>query len=176
MPRFQPSAAGVLFAFALAIAAPAIAAPRPAQDAPAAGLSPQEQRIGDAVAAGHEKAIALLGRLVEQNSGTYNLAGVEAVARMLEPEFRALGFRTEWKPMPRTARAGHLIATHAGSGKGKRILLIGHLDTVFEDGDAFKGFRREGMRGIGPGVGDDKGGVVVILAALRAMKAAGALD
>jgi glutamate carboxypeptidase len=175
MPRFQPSAAGVLFAFALAIAAPAIAAPRPALDAPVAGLSPQEQRISDAAAAGHEEAIALLGRLVEQNSGTYNLAGVEAVARMLEPEFRALGFRTEWKPMPRTARAGHLIATHAGSGKGKRILLIGHLDTVFEPGDAFKGFRREGMRGIGPGVGDDKGGVVVILAALRAMEAAGAL-
>ena len=147
-----------------------------AQGAPAQGLSAQEQRISDAVAAGHEDAIALLGRLVEQDSGTYDLAGVEAVARLLAPEFEALGFRAEWKPMPRTARAGHLIATHAGSGKGKRILLIGHLDTVFEADNPFKGFRREGMRGVGPGVGDDKGGVAVILSALRAMHAAGALD
>ena len=147
-----------------------------AQGASAQGLSTQEQRISDAVAAGHEDAIALLGRLVEQDSGTYDLAGVEAVARMLAPEFEALGFRTEWKPMPQTARAGHLIATHAGSGRGKRILLIGHLDTVFEADNPFKGFRREGMRGVGPGVGDDKGGVAVILSALRAMHAAGALD
>jgi len=179
MPRFQPPASIALFAlaFLLAVARPAAAAPRPAQQAaPAQGLSAQEQRISDAVAAGHEEAIALLGRLVEQNSGTYNLAGVEAVARMLMPEFEALGFRTEWKPMPQAARAGHLVATHAGSGRGKRILMIGHLDTVFEADSPFKGFRREGMRGIGPGVGDDKGGVAVILAALRAMHAAGALD
>lgn len=170
MPVVRTLAPAALLAAALVLVAPAGA--RPAREA---GLSPQEQRISDAVAAGHEDAIALLGRLVEQNSGTYNLAGVEAVARMLAPEFEALGFRTRWKPMPETARAGHLVAVHRGSGKGKRILLIGHLDTVFEPDSAFKGFRREGMRGIGPGVGDDKGGVAVMLAALRAMQAAGAL-
>jgi glutamate carboxypeptidase len=161
---------------AIAMLALAFAAPACAQDVRAQGLSPQERRISDAVAAGHEDAIALLGKLVEQDSGTYDLAGVEAVARMLAPEFEALGFRTEWKPMAQVARAGHLVAVHAGSGKGRRILLIGHLDTVFEADNPFKGFRREGMRGIGPGVGDDKGGVAVILAALRAMHAAGALD
>ena len=139
------------------------------------GLSPQEQKISTAVDAGYENDIALLARLVEQNSGTYNLAGVEAIARMLKPEFEALGFRVQWKPMAQTKRAGHLIATHAGSGKGKRILLIGHLDTVFEADSPFKGFKREGERGIGPGVGDDKGGDVVMLAALRAMQAAGTL-
>ncbi|MBS0216612.1 MAG: M20/M25/M40 family metallo-hydrolase [Proteobacteria bacterium] len=139
------------------------------------GLSPQEQKIATTVDAGYENDIALLARLVEQNSGTYNLAGVEAVARMLRPEFEALGFRVQWKPMTQAKRAGHLIATHAGSGKGKRILLIGHLDTVFEPDSPFKGFRREGERAIGPGVGDDKGGSVVILAALRAMQAAGTL-
>ena len=170
MPVVRTLAPAALLAAALVLVAPAGA--RPTREA---GLSPQEQRISDAVAAGHEDAIALLGRLVEQNSGTYNLAGVEAVARMLAPEFEALGFRTRWKPMPETARAGHLVAVHRGSGKGKRILLIGHLDTVFEPDSAFKGFRREGMRGIGPGVGDDKGGVAVMLAALRAMQAAGAL-
>ena len=127
------------------------------------------------VDAGYGNDVALLARLVEQNSGTYNLAGVEAIARMLKPEFDALGFRVQWKPMAQTGRAGHLIATHAGSGKGKRILLIGHLDTVFEADDPFTGFRREGDTAIGPGVGDDKGGDVVMLAALRAMQAAGAL-
>ena len=140
-----------------------------------AALTPQEQRISDAVAASHEDAIALLARLVEQNSGTFNPAGVEAVARLLAPEFEALGFTTEWKPMPQTGRAGHLIARHAGSGTGKRILLIGHLDTVFEPDDPFTGFRREDMLATGPGVGDDKGGVAVMLAALRAMHATGAL-
>ena len=127
------------------------------------------------VDAGYENDVALLARLVEQNSGTYNLPGVEAIARMLTPEFEKLGFRVQWKPMAETKRAGHLIATHAGSGKGKRILLIGHLDTVFEADSPFKGFKREGERGIGPGVGDDKGGDVVILAALRAMQTAGTL-
>lgn len=139
------------------------------------GLAPQEQRISAAVEAGRADAVALLGRLVEQNSGTYHLAGVEAVATLLRPEFEALGFKVEWKPMAQTGRAGHLIATHAGNGRGKRMLLIGHLDTVFEPDSPFTGFRIEGDRAIGPGVGDDKGGVAVMLLALRALHAAGAL-
>ena len=146
-----------------------------ATTAMAASLSQQEQAIATAVDDGQAHDIALLQRLVEQNSGTYNPKGVEAVARILMPEFEALGFRVQWKPLPQTGRAGHLIATHAGSGKGKRILLIGHLDTVFEADSPFKGFRRDGTRAIGPGVGDDKGGDVVMLAALRAMHAAGTL-
>jgi glutamate carboxypeptidase len=139
------------------------------------GLSIQEQRISAAVEAGSQEAVALLGRMVEQNSGTQNHAGVKAVATMLRPEFEALGFSVAWKPMAHTGRAGHLIATHAGNGKGKRMLLIGHLDTVFEPDSAFTGFRIEGNRAIGPGVGDDKGGVAVMLLALRALHDAGAL-
>lgn len=146
-----------------------------AATASAASLSAREQKIAAAVDADQARSVALLQRLVEQNSGTYNLPGVEAVARMLTPEFEALGFRVRWKPMRQTARAGHLVASHAGSGKGKRLLLIGHLDTVFEPDSPFKGFRREGQHAIGPGVGDDKGGDVVMLAALRAMQAAGTL-
>ena len=141
----------------------------------AASLSVQEQKIATAVDADQARSVVLLQRLVDQNSGTHNPQGVEAVARILTPEFKALGFRVLWKPLPQTGRAGHLIATHAGSGKGKRLLLIGHLDTVFEPDSPFKSFRREGTRAIGPGVGDDKGGDVVMLAALRAMQAAGAL-
>lgn len=139
------------------------------------GLSPQEQRISAAAETGSDAAVALLGRLVEQNSGTFNLPGVEAVAKLLRPEFEALGFAVEWKPMAHTGRAGHLIATHRGDGRGKHLLLIGHLDTVFEQDNAFTGFRIEGGRAIGPGVGDDKGGVAVMLLALRALHAADAL-
>lgn len=140
-----------------------------------AALPPQEQRISAAVDAGNADAIALLKTLVEQNSGTYNPAGVEAVAQRLRPEFEALGFKVEWKPMAQVGRAGHLVATHAGNGKGQRMLLIGHLDTVFEPDNPFTGFRIEDGRAIGPGVGDDKGGLVVMLAALRAMHATGTL-
>jgi len=143
--------------------------------ASAASLSVQEQKIASAADADQTRSVALLQRLVEQNSGTHNPQGVEAMARLLTPEFEALGFRVQWKPLPQTGRAGHLIATHTGSGKGKRLLLIGHLDTVFEPDSPFKGFRREGTRAIGPGVGDDKGGDVVMLAALRAMQVAGTL-
>src|SRR3546814_13903257 len=56
------------------------------------------------------------------------------------------------------------------------MLLIGHLDTVFEPDSPFQGFTREGERAVGPGIGDDKGGVAVIVAALRAMEEAGTLD
>lgn len=161
MPRFSA------LACALLLACPPLAAQTL--------LTPQEQRIATAADADQPYNIALLETLVNQNSGTYNLAGVTAVAKRLAPELEALGFKTEWKPMQHAGRAGHLIATHQGSNTGRRILLIGHLDTVFEPDSPFTGFRIDGNRAIGPGVGDDKGGVVVILAALRALKAADAL-
>ncbi|MFT3896951.1 MAG: M20/M25/M40 family metallo-hydrolase [Thermomonas sp.] len=161
-------------AFALLLALPFALAAR-AQMPPAQGLSAQERQIADAAEAGKEDAIALLAGLVERNSGTFNFAGVKAVADLLAPEFEKLGFEVEWKPMAAASRAGHLVAVHRGNGQGKRILLIGHLDTVFEADDPFTGFRRDGDEAIGPGVGDDKGGDVVMLAALRAMQAAGAL-
>lgn len=140
-----------------------------------AALSPQERTVVATVDAEYERSVSLLQRLVDQNSGTMNLAGVRAVADMLRPEFEQLGFRVEWKPMDRAGRAGHLIAVHEGRRGGKRLLLIGHLDTVFEADSPFQRFVREGDSARGPGAGDDKGGVVVMLAALRAMRAAGTL-
>src|SRR6476659_4845589 len=104
-----------------------------------------------------------------------NFAGVEAVRVRVEPEFQSLGFKTEWIDMKAAGRAGHLVARHAGSRRGKRLLLIGHLDTVFEPDSPFQRWTREGDKARGPGSGDDKGGDAVIVAALRAMKAAGTL-
>lgn len=119
------------------------------------------------------RSIALLERLVNQNSGTLNFAGVRATGELVRAELEPLGFTVKWIDMSAAGRAGHLVATH--KGRGKNVLLIGHLDTVFEPDSPFKTFTREGSKATGPGVGDDKGGVVVMIAALRAMKAAGAL-
>ena len=117
----------------------------------------------------------MLQRWVDQNSGTMNLAGVKAVRRMVEPEFQQLGFKTEWIDMKAVGRAGHLIARHAGSRRGKRLLLIAHLDTVFEPDSPFQRWVLQGNFAHGPGAGDDKGGIAVIVAALRAMQVAGTL-
>ena len=141
----------------------------------AAKLSPAEQRMAATVAAEQERTLAFLERMVNQNSGTLNAAGVEAVARMVRAELEPLGFKVRWIPLPETGRAGHLIATHTGQKGRKRLLLIGHLDTVFEPDSPFQRWTREGDRGHGPGAADNKGGVAVIVAAVRAMHAAGTL-
>ncbi|ODP37130.1 M20/M25/M40 family metallo-hydrolase [Sphingomonas turrisvirgatae] len=142
---------------------------------PAAAQGPADQKIAATVKAETDRHIALLERLVNQNSGSLNLPGVTRVGEMVRAELEPLGFAVEWIDMKATGRAGHLIATHKGNGRGKRILLIGHLDTVFEAESPFQKFVRDGDRATGPGIGDDKGGVVVIIAALRAMQAAGTL-
>lgn len=122
-----------------------------------------------------QRTISLLQRWVDQNSGTLNSAGVEAVRRMVEPEFQALGFKTQWIDMKAAGRAGHLVARHVGSRNGKRLLLIAHLDTVFEPDSPFQRWVPDAHLAHGPGAGDDKGGIAVIVAALRAMQAAGTL-
>ena len=141
-----------------------------------ARLSAAEQRIVRGVAAEQDWGVALLERLVNQNSGTRNVAGVTRVAEMVRPELEALGFTVRWVPMEAAGRAGHIIATHEGRAGSTRMLLIGHLDTVFEPESPFQRFEREGDRAKGPGVADDKGGMVVMLMALKAMKAAGTLE
>lgn len=141
----------------------------------AAAQTPEAERtIVSTVVAEHDRHIALLERLVNQNSGTLNAEGVRATAEMVRAELEPLGFEVRWIDMSATGRAGHLVATHEGGGKN--VLLIGHLDTVFEPDSPFQTFVRDGSRATGPGVGDDKGGVVVIIAALRAMEAAGTLE
>ena len=140
-----------------------------------AKLSKAESGMTKTVEAEQARSLALLEKLVDQNSGSQNLEGVEKVGAMMRAELEPLGFKVEWKPMRDTGRAGHLIATHTGKSDGKRLLLIAHLDTVFEPDSPFQKFVRKGDMGEGPGAGDDKGGMVVIVAALRAMKAAGTL-
>ena len=141
-----------------------------------AKLSRAESAMAKTVTAEQERSIALLEKLVNQNSGSLNLEGVEKVGVMMRAELEPLGFTVTWKPMPETKRAGHLIAVHKGKADTKRLLLIAHLDTVFEPDSPFQTFTRTGDKGEGPGAGDDKGGMVVMLSALRAMHAAGTLE
>jgi len=164
----RASALASTLVLALGAASPALAA-----------LSPAETRMVATVDAEHERSVALLERLVNQNSGSMNLEGVDLVGKMMRAELEPLGFKVEWKPMLATKRAGHLIATHEGRKGGKRLLLIAHLDTVFEKDSPFQRFVRRKADGVdeaeGPGAADDKGGLVTIVAAVRAMKAAGTL-
>ncbi|HTI64677.1 MAG TPA: M20/M25/M40 family metallo-hydrolase [Gemmatimonadaceae bacterium] len=120
-------------------------------------------------------ALALLERIVDINSGTMNVAGVRRVGDVLRAQFDSLGFETHWVDGTAFHRAGHLVAEHRGPGP--KILLIGHLDTVFEPSSPFQRFERlNDSTARGPGVIDMKGGDVIMLYALRAIADAGALD
>jgi glutamate carboxypeptidase len=142
----------------------------------AAGLDAREQQIVANVKRHTPDALKLLERSVLINSGTLNPAGVREVGAVFSKEFEAIGFKTRWVEMPaEMKRAGHLVAERSGD-KGKRVLLIGHLDTVFEKDSPVPPWQSDGTKVRGQGVSDMKGGDVIILLALRALNDAGALD
>ncbi len=137
-------------------------------------LTPEERALTAFVDADNDRALALLERVVNINSGTMNFAGVRAVGAAFRSEFDAIGFKTEWVDGTPFGRAGHLVAEHPGPGP--RILLIGHLDTVFEADSPFQKFERvSAIAAKGPGITDMKGGNVVMLQALKALQSVGLL-
>lgn len=133
-------------------------------------LSQQEKRLIATVSANNNEAIAFLETVSNINSGTYNLPGVKAVGEQFMQAFEAISFDTRWIEMPaEMGRAGHLFAETSGN-KGKRLLLIGHLDTVFEEDSPFQEFVRiNDSIAHAPGGNDMKGGDVIVLYALRAL-------
>jgi glutamate carboxypeptidase len=137
-------------------------------------LSAVERKIRDYVRSHEAEQIALLEKAVNISSGTLNLQGVRRVGRLFEPQFSSIGFDAQWVALPdAVGRAGHFFAEHRGT-RGKRLLLIGHLDTVFEgDGERFV---RYDTLAAGAGSSDMKGGDMVILYALKALQSVGALD
>ena len=138
-------------------------------------VSATEQKIRAYADASRPEAEGLLENVVNINSGTMNLDGVKRVGDVFAAEFKALGFRTAWNDGKAFKRAGHLVAER--DGEGPRVLLIGHLDTVFEADSPFQKFERiDADTARGPGIIDMKGGNVVIVYALKALAAAGALD
>ena len=139
-------------------------------------LTATERSLMASVKQNMPKCEKLLEQVVNINSGTLNVQGVREVGAVFRQEFEALGFQTEWVAMPAgMQRAGHLVAQHPGT-KGRKLFLIGHLDTVFElDMPAGKFTRLNDSTATGQGVNDMKGGDVVILAALQALHAHGLL-
>jgi len=175
-----PHCAPVVLAFSCAVSMVQSQAP---QNSPA--LSPAEQKMSTVIDTHLDDDKRFLEQLVNINSGTMHLAGVVAVKDALQPRFEALGFNVRWVPMQaKTKRAGDLVAEHRcpqGEGRcGKRLLLIGHMDTVFEPSSSFQKYAlvtgADGKTATGPGIADMKGGIVIMLAALRAMKDAGVLE
>lgn len=152
-------------ALALLLPAPALAA-----------LDPAERRMAAAVDRRVPAALELLERAVNINSGTMNFAGVRATGALFEPEWKALGFETRWIDGAPFQRAGHLFAERRRPGR-LEVLLIGHLDTVFEPDSPFQRWTRlDDSTAHGPGSTDMKGGIVVMLLAVRALAEAGLLD
>lgn len=140
-----------------------------------AQLSRVEKKVAGYVDGQNGDALNLWEEVVNINSGTMNFEGVRRVGQIFKSRFDALGFTTQWIDGTPFNRAGHLIAEHRG--KGKTILLIGHLDTVFEPSNSFQKFTLvNDSTASGPGVGDMKGGDVVMIYALQALQSAGVLQ
>lgn len=166
-PQFDLCALA-LATLSLSTGALAEAVPKPSQ------LDRAERQIIATVDSSKDESVALLEQIVNINSGTLNPKGVRTVADVLRPKFEALGFKVTWEDGTPYARAGHLIAER--SGRGPHILLIGHIDTVFEPDHPYQRYQLKGERAFGPATADMKGGIVVGLAALQALHRQGVLD
>ena len=145
-----------------------------AASASAQTLTATERAIARAVDTRNAEGLALLERVVNINSGTNNIPGVRAVGEIFVREFQALGFNARLV-QGTPDRGPHLVAEHPAPGP--KMLLIGHLDTVFEPSSPFQKFERlNDSTARGPGIIDMKGGDVIIVQALKALKDAGQLD
>lgn len=140
-------------------------------------LSAIEQQLVHAVDAGMPATIELLRTSVNINSGTMNTAGVRQVGDLYGKALEVMGFTVEWVSLPDSLkRAGHLVATRTGS-RGKKLFLIGHLDTVFEPDMPENPYRQlTATTATGQGVVDMKGGDVLVIAALNALNSLGLLN
>jgi glutamate carboxypeptidase len=142
-----------------------------------AELHKTERKLVESVDRNVPDGLALLEQAVNVNSGTMNFAGVRQVGALFRPRFEKLGFSVHWMDGVTWGRAGHLIASRLAKQRGPRVLLIGHLDTVFEPDSPFQRFeRRSDSTAAGPGTIDMKGGIVIMLLALQALNETHALD
>lgn len=142
-----------------------------------AQLSQDEKKIIDYIRANFSESEELLIETVNINSGTLNTEGLKKVGAVYRRELDKLGFITEWVVLPDSLRrAGHLVATRKGT-QGKRLFLLGHLDTVFELDMLFSPYTKlNDSTATGQGVNDMKGGNMVMISALKALNSLGLLD
>jgi len=139
-------------------------------------LSRTEKKIVSSIEKNNSEAIQFLEKVVNINSGTLNAEGVKEVGMVFKDAFDAIDFQTQWIEMPNDMdRGGHLFAETSGK-KGKKLLLIGHLDTVFEEDSPFQTFEMvNDSIAHAPGGNDMKGGDVIVLYALKALQENGLL-
>lgn len=139
-------------------------------------LTRKEKKILKTVEVNNVEAIQFLIDVVNINSGTMNHEGVKKVGDVFGEAFEKIGFKSTWYDMSEVNRSGHLFAETSGD-KGKKLLLIGHLDTVFEADSPFQEFKMvNDSIAHAPGGNDMKGGNVIILYALKALYENGLLD
>ena len=141
-----------------------------------AQVSKLEKKILSSIDGNKQESLKLLEEVVNINSGSMNFDGVYKVGQIFKTRLDALGFKTQWVDGNPFGRAGHLIGYHTGNGTGKTLLLIGHLDTVFEPSSPFQKYTlMNDSTAAGPGISDMKGGDVIMLYAMEALKQKGLL-
>jgi glutamate carboxypeptidase len=134
-----------------------------------------EQKIVEQIDKELNQSVETLKKVVNINSGTLNFQGVREVGDIFRTQFDELGFKTHWEDGSPFNRAGHLVASYGSTGP--KILMIGHLDTVFAKSDPFQSYLPlENGHVEGPGITDMKGGDVIIVSVLRALKKLNLLD
>ncbi len=140
-----------------------------------AQLNKTEKKFVKYIDEHNDEAIELLKETVNINSGSMNFKGVKQVGEVFMKKFEELGMETQWVDGKAFNRSGHLVAKIQG-GKGKKIMMIGHLDTVFEPDSPNQEWRPVDDNWVkGPGIADMKGGDVIILQSLSALHDAGLL-
>lgn len=141
-----------------------------------ADAAPRNEKIHAAVEANRAGALDLLREIVDIDSGTGDIEGGNKVAAVLAARLAALGAEMHPEPAEAPGLPDNLVAVLHGTGKG-RILIIAHLDTVFGPGTAAaRPFRTDDKRAYGPGVGDEKGGLVLAVTALKILHDTGFRD
>ncbi len=141
-------------------------------------LSTSEKNIALTIDATEQMYLSVLKQTVNINSGTMNFEGVRATGKIMQKEFEKLGLETRWIDGKAFNRAGHLYASFGvdAASHRKKVLLIGHLDTVFAVNSPFQSYKAlVDDKVAGPGITDMKGGNVIILSVLDALKKSGAL-
>jgi len=127
--------------------------------------------LHDHIAASLPAFLADLERLSNIDCGSYSPDGVNEVASWTAAALEDIGATVERRPDPAGRFADTVVATFEGATSGPRILLIGHMDTVFPDGTAAaRPFRIDGETARGPGVSDMKGGLLAGVYAVGALR------
>lgn len=129
----------------------------------------KDAKVYAAVTANRAAALELLKDIVNIDSGTGDVEGGRKVDELLSARLKALGAEVRTSPAEAAGLPDNLISVWHGSGQG-RILMIAHIDTVFGPGTAAaRPFRMDEQRAYGPGVGDEKAGVVNAVMAMNTL-------